>query len=68
MSLLSLRNEGKVAIISMDNGKNANNLEFAQNSADAVFRKWKLTRTNKALIIALPVMKRTGVRESMYCG
>lgn len=30
MSLMSLRNEGKVAIISMDNGKNAHNLEFSK--------------------------------------
>ena len=50
MSLLSLRNEGKVAIISMDNGKNANNLEFAQ-SLLALLKEVEAEKTNKALII-----------------
>ena len=50
MSLLSLRNEGKVAIISMDNGKNANNLEFAQGLL-ALLKEVEAEKTNKALII-----------------
>lgn len=51
MSLMSLRNEGKVAIISMDNGKNANNLEFAQQLLD-LLKQVEEEKTNKALILA----------------
>jgi len=50
MSLMSLRNEGKVAIISMDNGKNANNLEFAQQLLD-LLKQVEEEKSNKALII-----------------
>jgi len=50
MPLLSLRNEGKVAIISMDNGKNANNLEFAQELL-SLLKKVEAEKTNKALIL-----------------
>jgi len=50
MPLLSLRNEGKVAIISMDNGKNANNLEFAQELL-SLLKKVEAKKTNKALIL-----------------
>jgi len=50
MSLMSLRNEGKVAIISMDNGKNANNLEFAQQLLD-LLKQVEEEKTNKALIL-----------------
>ena len=51
MSLMSLRNEGKVAIISMDNGKNANNLEFAQQLL-GLLQQVEEEKTNKALILA----------------
>jgi len=50
MPLLSLRNEGKVAIISMDNGKNANNLEFAQELL-SLLKEVEAEKTNKALIL-----------------
>ena len=50
MSLMSLRNEGKVAIISMDNGKNANNLEFAQQLL-GLLKQVEEEKTNKALIL-----------------
>lgn len=50
MPLLSLRNEGKVAIISMDNGKNANNLEFAQELL-GLLKEVEAEKTNKALIL-----------------
>jgi enoyl-CoA hydratase/carnithine racemase len=50
MSLLSLKNDGKVAIISMDNGKNANNLEFAQELL-ALLQQVEAEKTNKALIL-----------------
>ncbi len=50
MSLISLRNEGKVAIISMDNGKNANNLEFAQQLL-SLLKQVEEEKSNKALII-----------------
>ena len=50
MSLLSLRNEGKVAIISMDNGKNANNLEFAQELL-TLLKDVEAEKSNKALIL-----------------
>ena len=50
MPLLSLRNEGKVAIISMDNGKNANNLEFAQELL-SLLKEVEVEKTNKALIL-----------------
>ena len=51
MSLMSLRNDGKVAIISMDNGKNANNLEFAQQLL-AMLKQVEEEKSNKALILA----------------
>lgn len=51
MSLMSLRNEGKVAIISMDNGKNANNLEFAQQLL-GLLKQVEEEKNNKALILA----------------
>lgn len=51
MSLMSLRNEGKVAIISMDNGKNANNLEFAQQLL-GLLKQVEEEKTNKALILS----------------
>jgi enoyl-CoA hydratase/carnithine racemase len=51
MSLMSLRNEGKVAVISMDNGKNANNLDFAQQLL-ALLKQVEEVKTNKALILA----------------
>jgi enoyl-CoA hydratase/carnithine racemase len=47
---MSLRNEGKVAIISMDNGKNANNLEFAQQLL-GLLKQVEEEKTNKALIL-----------------
>ena len=50
MSLMSLRNDGKVAIISMDNGKNANNLEFAQQLL-SLLKRVEEEKSNKALII-----------------
>jgi enoyl-CoA hydratase/carnithine racemase len=50
MSLMSMRNEGKVAIISMDNGKNANNLEFAQQLL-SLLKHVEEEKSNKALII-----------------
>lgn len=50
MSLMSLRNDGKVAIISMDNRKNANNLEFAQQLL-GLLKQVEEEKTNKALII-----------------
>ena len=50
MSLMSLRNEGKVAIISMDNGKNANNLEFAQQLL-GLLQQVEEEKSNKALIL-----------------
>jgi enoyl-CoA hydratase/carnithine racemase len=50
MSLMSLRNEGNVAIISMDKGKNANNLEFAHQLLD-LLKQAEEKKTNKALII-----------------
>jgi enoyl-CoA hydratase/carnithine racemase len=50
MSLMSLRNEAKVAIISMDNGKNANNLEFAQQLL-GLLKQVEEEKSNKALII-----------------
>ena len=50
MSLMSLRNEGKVAIISMDNGKNTNNLEFAQQLL-GLLKQVEEEKSNKALII-----------------
>ncbi len=51
MPLMSLRNEGKVAIISMDNGKNANNLEFALQLLD-LLKQVEEEKSNKALILA----------------
>lgn len=48
---MSLRNDGKVAIISMDNRKNANNLEFAQQLL-GLLKQVEEEKTNKALIIA----------------
>lgn len=51
MSLMSLRNDGKVATISMDNGKNANNLEFAQQLL-TLLKQVEEDKTNKALILA----------------
>jgi enoyl-CoA hydratase/carnithine racemase len=50
MSLMSLRNEGNVAIISMDNGKNANNLEFSQQLL-GLLKQVEEEKTNKALIL-----------------
>lgn len=50
MSLLSLKNDGKVAIISMDNGKNANNLEFAQELL-VLLKDVEAEKSNKALIL-----------------
>jgi enoyl-CoA hydratase/carnithine racemase len=50
MSLMSLYNEGKVAIISMDNGKNTHNLEFSQQLL-SLLKKAEEEKTNKALII-----------------
>ncbi len=47
---MSLRNEGKVAIISMNNGKNANNLEFSQQLL-SLLKKVEEEKTNKALIL-----------------
>ncbi len=57
MSLMSLRNDGKVAIISMDNGKNANNLEFAQQLL-AMLKQVEEEKSNKALILASSDEKR----------
>ena len=51
MSLMSLRNDGKVAIISMDNGKNAHNLEFAQQLL-GLLKQAEEDKSNKALILA----------------
>lgn len=51
MSLMSLRNEGKVAIISMDNGKNAHNLEFSKQLL-ALLKQVEEDKGNKALILA----------------
>ena len=51
MPLMSLRNEGKVAIISMDNGKKANNLEFALQLLD-LLKQVEEEKSNKALILA----------------
>ncbi|WP_372964153.1 enoyl-CoA hydratase/isomerase family protein [Marinobacter sp.] len=51
MSLMNLRNDGKVAIISMDNGKNANNLMFAQELLGRL-KQAEENKTNKALILA----------------
>ena len=50
MPLLSLKNDGKVAIISMDNGKNANNLEFAQTLL-TLLQDVEAEISNKALIL-----------------
>ncbi|MGK0476304.1 MAG: enoyl-CoA hydratase/carnithine racemase [Oleispira sp.] len=50
MSLMSLRNEGNVAIISMDKGKNANNLEFAHQLL-GLLKQVEEKKANKALII-----------------
>jgi enoyl-CoA hydratase/carnithine racemase len=50
MSVMSLRNEGKVAIISMDNGKNAHNLEFAKQLL-ALFKQVEEEKSNKAVIL-----------------
>jgi enoyl-CoA hydratase/carnithine racemase len=50
MSLMSLRNEGKVAIISMDNGKNAHNLAFAQQLL-SLLKQVEEEKSNKALIL-----------------
>lgn len=50
MSLMSLRNEGKVAVISMDNGKNGNNLEFAKQLM-SLLKQVEEEKSNKALII-----------------
>jgi enoyl-CoA hydratase/carnithine racemase len=50
MSVMSLRNEGKVAIISMDNGKNAHNLEFAQQLL-SLMQQVEEDKGNKALIL-----------------
>lgn len=47
---MSLRNEGKVAIISMDNGKNAHNLEFAQQLL-SLLKQVEEEKSNKALIL-----------------
>ena len=51
MSVMSLRNEGKVAIISMDNGKNAHNLEFAKQLLN-LLKQAEEDKGNKALILA----------------
>lgn len=51
MPLMSLRNEGKVAIISMDNGRNANNLEFALQLLD-LLKQVEEEKSNRALILA----------------
>ncbi|MBJ6136451.1 enoyl-CoA hydratase/isomerase family protein [Marinobacter litoralis] len=51
MPLLSLRNDGKVAIISMDNGKNANNLAFSQQLL-ALLNHVSNDKSYKALILA----------------
>lgn len=51
MSVMSLRNEGKVAIISMDNGKNAHNLEFAKQLL-GMLKQVEEEKSNKALILA----------------
>lgn len=50
MSVMSLRNEGKVAIISMDNGKNAHNLEFAKQLLNLLKQAIE-DKGNKALIL-----------------
>lgn len=50
MSLMSLRNEGKVAIISMDNCKNTHNLEFAQQLL-SLMQQVEEDKGNKALIL-----------------
>jgi enoyl-CoA hydratase/carnithine racemase len=50
MSLMSLRNEGKVAVISMDNGKNAHNLAFAQQLL-SLLKQVEEEKSNKALIL-----------------
>ncbi|MFV8569634.1 enoyl-CoA hydratase/isomerase family protein [Marinobacter sp. SBS5] len=50
MPLLSLSNDGKVAIISMENGKNANNLAFAQQLL-ALLNQVTDDKTYKALIL-----------------
>jgi enoyl-CoA hydratase/carnithine racemase len=50
MSLMSLRNEGNVAIISMDSGKNAHNIHFAQELLN-LLKQVEEVKTNKALIL-----------------
>jgi enoyl-CoA hydratase/carnithine racemase len=50
MPLMSLRNDGKVATISMDNGKNTHNLEFAQQLLN-LLKQVEAEKTNKALIL-----------------
>ncbi|MFT4776921.1 MAG: enoyl-CoA hydratase/carnithine racemase [Oleispira sp.] len=50
MSLMSLRNDANVAIITMNNGKNANNLEFSQQLL-GLLKQVEEEKTNKALIL-----------------
>ena len=50
MASISLRNEGKVAIISMDNGKNVHNLKFAQQLL-SLLKQVEEESSNKALIL-----------------
>jgi enoyl-CoA hydratase/carnithine racemase len=50
MSLMSLRNEGNVAIISMDSGKNVHNIHFAQELLN-LLKQVEEVKTNKALIL-----------------
>lgn len=50
LPLMSLSNEGKVAIISMDNGKNSHNLEFSQQLLNTL-KKVEEDKSNKALVI-----------------
>ena len=50
MSLMSLRNDGSVAIISMDNGKNAHNIHFAKELL-SLLKQVEEIKTNKALIL-----------------
>lgn len=50
MSLLSLKNDGKVAIISMNNGKNTHNIKFAQQLLQQL-QTVEANKNNKALIL-----------------